>query len=267
MMRYQVNSPDLDYLSMLNINQTSTLWTTTAPEKIILATNQLHVWQSDINITKIQAGRIYSILSKKEKARASRFKFEEHRLKFIAARATLRKILSHYLSIDPNAISFTENKYGKPGLKDEINKSSIFFNISHSHNMALFAISNEENIGIDIEAVNRKIDFDEISKRFFSDRENEHIQALPISQKSIDFYKIWTAKEAFIKAIGQGLSFPLKEFEISLNNNTISLASIYGDPNKASTWNLFKYDVPDEYESSIAIQAERPDITSWKISI
>jgi 4'-phosphopantetheinyl transferase len=245
--------------------QTEAHWSSTAPTQLCLSNSEIHIWRSNINISKSLANEMLPILSSDEKERANSFKFDEHRLKFIAARSTLRKILSCYLEIDPASIKFIENEYGKP--KIDKNTKGIFFNISHAHNLAAYAISKEANIGIDIEFINAKVDFNGISTRFFSDKESLYIQSLPVAEKATAFYKIWTAKEAFIKAIGQGLSFPLKEFEISLANNTVVLESIYGDPCKAKEWTLLTYRVPAEYESCIAIQSiTKPRLNSWEIA-
>ncbi|MDF3054718.1 MAG: phosphopantetheine-protein transferase [Gammaproteobacteria bacterium] len=246
--------------------QSSSLWISSAPEKIKLHPRDVHVWYAHIAITEAQANAAYPILSDIEKDRAQRFKFGEHRLKFIAARSTLRKILSYYLPIQPASIGFIENQYGKPMLDSTQNKKGIFFNVSHSHDMAVYAISLEENIGVDIEFKEKSLNFDQIALRFFSAQESQYIQSLiNMSEKASAFFKIWTGKEAFIKAIGQGLSFPLKEFQISLKGETAFLESIYGDIDRAKTWSLFQLNVPDNYQACGIVESNTVTLAHWGI--
>jgi 4'-phosphopantetheinyl transferase len=243
------------------------LWTSAAPKNIHLGPTDLHVWQANIEITSTQAQAIYPLLSPTEKDRAENFKFDTHRLKFIAARANLRKILSYYLLMRPESICFTENQYGKPMLDSTQHPSGIFFNLSHAHKIALYAISPVENIGIDIEFMDRKVDFDGIATRFFSKKESQHIQSITaIEKKTRDFFKIWTAKEAFIKAVGRGLSFPLKEFDISFKKGKVFLAHIDGDTYQARDWVLFPLEVPSDYQACVCIQSEMPELNTITFS-
>src|SRR5262245_13951575 len=140
---------------MLNTKKHSSLWNSSAPGEIKLCPSDLHIWHTCTNITKAQADAAYSMLSMTEQDRSKRFKFDHDRLRFIAVRSTLREILSYYLSIKPALISFTENGYGKPMLDGVKSDTNIFFNISHAHNRAIYAISKEENLGVDIEFTDR----------------------------------------------------------------------------------------------------------------
>lgn len=157
-------------------------------------------------------------LSADEKVRAKRILLEKARLEFIENRMIMRNILAEYLQIPPEKIEFTYNSYGKPLLKN--NKMNLQFNLSHSHGMGVLAISMGKNIGVDIEYENDGIDFRSVAQTQFSMAENRYFEQLNYTEKKEAFYRIWTMKEAFVKAVGKGLSiFPQFDVPmISLSN-------------------------------------------------
>ena len=161
-------------------------------------------------------GELAQCLSDEERGRASRFAFERDRRRFIVGRAWLRRLLASRLGLQPEAVEITYGPRGKPGLPPHLADSGLRFNVSHSEDLAVYAFSRGREIGIDVEAVRAIEDADAIAERFFSAREISAYRALDPRDKPVGFFNCWTRKEAFIKAIGEGLSHPLDSFDVSL---------------------------------------------------
>ena len=162
------------------------------------------------------AGELAQCLSDDERLRARRFVFERDRIRFIVGRAHLRKFLALRLGVKPSEVEFAYGRHGKPALSRRFADSGLHFNVAHSEDVAVYAFSRKGNIGVDVEAVREMKDADEIAARYFSHTENDAYRALDPRQKALGFFQCWTRKEAFIKAIGDGLCYPLDCFDVSL---------------------------------------------------
>jgi 4'-phosphopantetheinyl transferase len=147
--------------------------------------------------------------------RASRFHFEKDRIYFTRCRSALRSLLAGYLAIPATEIRFECLTSGKPQLAAEQNPRTLQFNVSHSANMALIAVGSERRLGVDIEKIRSEVDTASLAERFFSLRERAGLQALPDHLRVPGFFACWTRKEAFLKATGDGLSFPLVDFSVT----------------------------------------------------
>ena len=183
------------------------LWSP-APKDLILADNEVHVWRAQLELPSSQVQRLRGILTDDELDRANRFSFEIDRQRFIAARGTLRSILSCYITIYPSHLRFYYNQYGKPFLAPEFSSYLLNFNLSHSGSMALYAITRNMEIGVDVERVRSDFEYEEIAKRFFSVNEVAILRTIPTEKKLEAFYNCWTRKEAYIKAHGKGFVPP-----------------------------------------------------------
>lgn len=155
-------------------------------------------------------------LSDAERQRAGRFNFERNRRRFVVARARLRQLLGVRLNVRPESVELVYGERGKPALARGYADSDLRFNVSHSDDVAVYAFSPGHEIGIDVEAVRVIRDADGIAARFFSRRENEAYLTLNQRDKPLGFFNCWTRKEAFIKALGDGLYHPLERFDVSL---------------------------------------------------
>jgi 4'-phosphopantetheinyl transferase len=151
-----------------------------------------------------------ALLSAEERDRAARFHFDKHRRYFIAARGILRELLGRYLDKPPAAIEFSYNPYGKPAVE------GIYFNLSHSDNMALYAVSRAREVGVDIERINPAFAEEQIPEQYFSPAEVKVLRALPKQRQTEAFFNCWTRKEAYVKARGLGLSLDLQSFDVTL---------------------------------------------------
>jgi len=146
-----------------------------------------------------------------ETSRAARFYFEHHRQRFIASHVFLRRILAHYLQTPPKALCFTHNPHGKPALIE----SPLHFNLSHSQNLAVLAVTQAHPVGIDIEYFSTR-DYDGIAKMMFSPQEYKGLKAIHPRLKPLSFFNIWAQKEAVIKACGLGLAYDTQSFNVPL---------------------------------------------------
>jgi len=157
-----------------------------------------------------------ALLSDAERQRASRFVFDRDRDRFIVARARLRQLLGARLGTRPESVALVYGAHGKPALAPWLADSDLRFNLSHCDDVTLYAFSRGHEIGIDVEAVRVMPDADAIAARFFSHREQQAYRALEPRDRPLGFFQCWTRKEAFVKAIGDGLSYPLDRFDVSL---------------------------------------------------
>jgi len=206
------------------------------PEKLTLSDEEVHIWCADLELDECFQSSFLKFLSADEKARAQEFRFAEDSRNFIVARGILRSLIGKYLDINPTEISFQYSKFGKPSIAGN---NFLQFNISHSQNIALLAFTNKFNIGVDVEFVNPNIEIKDIAERFFSTNEIMNLFGLPEKEQALGFFNCWTRKEAFIKAVGEGLSFPLNNFEVSLEpNQQAKLLATHWDPKAVSKWSM-----------------------------
>ena len=214
------------------------LWSP-APKDLILADNEVHVWRAQLELPSSQVQRLRGILTEDELDRANRFSFEIDRQRFIAARGILRSILSRYITIEPSHLRFNYNQYGKPLLAPEFSSNLLNFNLSHSGSMALYAITRNMEIGIDVERVCSDFEYEEIAKCFFSVDEVAMLHTIPTEKKLEAFYHCWIRKEAYVKAHGKGLSLPLDSLDVSFAPGEPPILLITKDkPQERFLWTL-----------------------------
>lgn len=193
-------------------------------------------------------------MTAEEQHRANRFHFDKDRFHFIAARGVLRWLLGHYLAISPPAVQFAYGKNGKPEL-DEMGGEygrSLQFNLSHSGTMGLAAFTHGRAVGVDIEEIRPLSDGPDIAKHYFSEWENRIFFSLPEADYPQAFFNCWTRKEAFIKAIGDGLTYPLDKFDVTLTpNEPARLLRIEGSEAKAKQWQLLDLQPEAGYAAAV----------------
>lgn len=241
----------------------SNSWKSSLPH-FFLDTNKAHVWKADLSLDSDKVFGCYELLCADEQARAKKFRFLKDKIHFIAARGILRKLLGQYLGKPPEEIIFEYGKNGKPSIQ---HFSTLQFNVSHSKGIGLFGFVEEFPLGIDVEWVQPGIEFDVLIPRFFSKAEAQCFLHLDQTQIPIAFFNCWTRKEAFIKAKGDGLSFPLQEFEVSLlPGERPELKSTHWDPLEKDLWSLFGFEVSENYVGALAIEGKLDEIDfyEWK---
>jgi 4'-phosphopantetheinyl transferase len=179
---------------------------------------EVHVWSAWLNQSEKVISELDKILSPDERERASRFLREKSRLEFIVSRGLLRKILAQYTNLETSDLIFIYSENGKPSLAPQLRRS-LFFNVSHSAGLVLFAFSAQCEVGIDVEQIRPISEADEIAERFFSHEEALKIKA-ETERKSEIFYQLWTRKEAFLKCSGTGIAHGLHQ-RMAMNETLI----------------------------------------------
>lgn len=201
--------------------------------------NQVHVWAASLEVSESVRSLFEKTLSDDELARAARFHFEEHRNRYLAAHGWLRQLLAGYLGISAATVKFVDSPLGKPGLAPSVNAGGLHFNLTHSEGLALVAIARGRAVGIDLERVRPLNDAEEMVARFFSQRENAAFRRLPEEQKPLAFFNLWTRKEAWLKATGEGIGHLLNQVEVSFRpGEPAGLKSLPQGFENLSSWSI-----------------------------
>ena len=227
-----------------------------APSSLSLTTGEVHVWRVELDQPDDWLERFRSCLEADELERASRFHFEKHRRHFIAGRGFLRHVLARYVRTQPEALKFSYSAYGKPAV------SGLRFNMSHSHNVGLLAVAENQELGVDVEHIRADFATEDIARRFFSRAEVESFNALGVGERVAAFFRCWTRKEAYIKAIGLGMSQPLDEFDVTLGPEE-QAALLYAKEDDATRWQLSDLDVGPGYAGALIVEAPVSQIHCW----
>lgn len=234
-------------------------------ETLFLGDKEVHVWRAKLNLQTPCLHRLIQTLSADERARAERFYFHKDRERFIVARGLLRVILGRYRNTEPSQLHFCYNPYGKPALANESGSNGLRFNLSHSHELALYAITRGREIGVDLECIRPDLAGDQIAERFFSPGEVKALRALPPSSQHVGFFNCWTRKEAYIKARGEGLTLPLDRFDVSVvPGEAAALLYVSGDPEESSRWSLQELVAGPGYVSALAVEGHGWRIKCWQ---
>ena len=236
-------------------------WTTrTSPTA--LDDGEVHVFRASLANPE-RAARLRGLLARDEIERARRFRTADLRRRFAVARGCLRAILGQYLDRDPARLEFRIGAHGKPFLGTAAD--GLEFNVSQSGEIALYALTRGRQVGVDVERHDsRRVD-DDIIRRFFAAGEMRALGALPPAERERAFFDCWTRKEAFVKAVGEGLSFPLDAFEVSVAAGDARLLSIRGDGATAAGWTIADVCPAAGYSGAVAIDDDEclVDCFTW----
>lgn len=228
-----------------------------------LASGEAHVWLAHLPSVQCHLERIAKVLSPTEHERAGKFRFGAHRERWQLTRGILRSTLARYLSMGATEIAFTQNAHGKPALEGPAS-SGFFFNTSHSGDYAAFSMTRLGETGVDIEKVRDDMPRrDEIAKKYFAQGENEQLQARSEAEHSRAFFDLWTRKEAFVKARGDGLFSGLDQFEVSLAEARV--LSLAGETD-ASNWWMSNLPAIAGYAGAVVVKAAACSPRFWNWS-
>ena len=235
-----------------------------APDVLELESRQVDVWRVPLDLRSAAVKSLGSTLSVEESQRAARFHFPEDRTRYIIAHSSLRNILSRYLNCDPDQLNFSTNEYGKPALDSH----NLEFNLSHSGDFALIAVSGEQKVGVDVERIRPDMEIESMARRFFSPDEVSDLMTLPPEEREVGFFNCWTRKEAYIKAQGLGLSLPLDSFDVSLTSNEPAiLRTTRPDPKETAQWTLVSLDVESNYRAAVAVEMQGVEFRLWDFNL
>ena len=227
------------------------------PNELVLADNEIHVWRVKLDLSADEITKLTTILAEDEQLKANRFRFAEHQRRYIAARGILRRLIGIYLNITGDSVKFEYNSRGKPKIAEFLNHQNLQFNVSHSQELALCGITRDRRIGIDLEYLRDIDDAAKIAQRFFSPTESALIASLHGEEQKQVFFQLWTAKEAYLKAIGSGLAGGLDRVEVSLTKQSVSLLSVGEASENAANWSLDKFIPEINYVATVAIESKQ----------
>ncbi len=223
----------------------------------------VHVWLAVLDRPADHVGTLSETLAPDERMRADRFHFEQDRSRFIVARAFLREILASYVRVEPAQLRFEYGRSGKPELAQAMGVAGLRFNMSHSDRLAIFAVTRDRAVGIDLERARVVPKAEHIAERFFSVREQSVIQGLPALIRDEAFLNGWTRKEAYLKATGDGLTRRLDSVEVSLApDDPVQLIAVDGDPGEAARWRLVALRPAADYVAALVVEGH-----GWKLQV
>ncbi|MHB8471840.1 MAG: 4'-phosphopantetheinyl transferase family protein [Gammaproteobacteria bacterium] len=173
----------------------------------------IKLWTYHVPTDIVDLQPYLALLSYLERERAKRFCFESHRAEFVIARALLRMALGRELGCHARELDFNYGQFGKPSLVTVESRDGIEFNLSHSHGMIVIAWGRSIRIGVDVEKVKEIFDHSDITRKCFSTKERQLLEASDIKDHGEIFFSLWTAKEAYSKALGIGVSYPLEKID------------------------------------------------------
>lgn len=224
------------------------------PKRPELAHDAVYVWRLALDRTPDEVAQLRLVLSEDERERADRYRIERDRARFVVGRGLLRRVLALYLEQAPERLRFAYGPHGKPELAGS-RGVNLRFNLAHSDELALLAIALGREVGIDVERVRTDLDVEPLAARYFSPRENAILAALPAEQRSRAFYTCWTRKEAYVKALGEGLGLSLDSFSVALAPGAApALLAVAGRPGEADRWTLREVEASDGFAAALAVE-------------
>ncbi len=216
-------------------------WHRSTPEQAApgLRAGHAHLWLVSLDEPPLPHDRLAGFLDDDERARAARFRFEIHRRRFEAGRGLLRWLVAHYAGFEPASLRWRHGPHGKPALDGAQPAPSLEFNLSHSGGWAVVGLTLDAVIGVDVEVARDIPELMELARTNFSAGEVRELQQLHPELQAAGFFACWTRKEAYVKALGAGLSAPLQDFEVSLDpQQPPTMRSIGGSTAAAEHWSL-----------------------------
>lgn len=237
-----------------------------------LARGELRLWTIPLDPSPAAETALGRLLSPDERERAARFRFDIHRRRYVVGRGALRRLLGRELGLPPEAVSFDYGPRGKPFLAARHAAANLQFNLSNSEELALVGFLHGREIGVDVEFLKPMPDAEEIGERFFSIPEREVLHRVPDGQKEIAFFNAWTRKEAYLKAVGEGLAVALSSFDVTLApGEPAKMLALNGDRQAAERWFYLHLDPVPRYVGAVAVElAERSEIeriTSYRLAL
>ena len=238
-------------------------WQTAAAHPT-LTDQQLHIWRTPLQLPDSQLEACRRLLSAEEARQADRFYFERDRRRFIVARGTLRRLLGAYLQADPSHIELANGARGKPAVVHPQEGDKLEFNLSHTTDLAVYAFARGRQVGVDVEAHRPLDDLRQLAGTVFSPHELAVLDSLPPAQQVSAFYACWTRKEAFIKAIGEGLYFPLDHFDVTLApSEPARLLRVQGDPAALNRWQMAAFDPGNGFSGAVVFEGAQTTLSFW----
>jgi 4'-phosphopantetheinyl transferase len=220
----------------------------------------VHVWRLALDLPPAALDACRAVLSPDEHARAARLFSDQHRRRFVAARGLLRTILGRHLDEAPQAVRFAYGAHGKPALAGDV---ALRFNLAHSHELALVAVAEEREVGVDLERLRPEVAVLDIARRFFSSAEHRALHAAPPAERQLTFFRLWTCKEACVKATGEGVARALRATDVVLGPDTAQLRPP-AEPGGPARWALHELRPDAGYAGALAVEGAGWRLSCWR---
>jgi 4'-phosphopantetheinyl transferase len=215
----------------------------------------VEVWRVSLELSSAAESAAAKLIPPDELAHINSYRRPEIRLRQLLAHAAVRSVLAERSGLEPLALRFSTGPHGKPLLA--LNEGALHFNLSHSGELALIAVSASVEVGVDVEHIRPIHDVSRLAERFFTAAEASALAALPEADRNTAFFRMWTRKEALLKATGQGIANGLQCFEVSCEPEG-GLLAWDGGPEKAAKWMLHTWNPAEDYVATVA--TPRPDV-------
>jgi 4'-phosphopantetheinyl transferase len=251
-----------------------------APALPQLDTHTVHVWRAFLPEHLPRLAALTHHLSADEHTAATRFRFTADRERYILTHGLLREILQRYTGSPAEQLTFTYGDHGKPALAASTASTAstaptastagttVRFNLSHAHEMALYAISCDQELGIDIERIRTDIDYEQIARYCFSPSELATLFALTPRERAAAFFQCWTMKEAYIKGHGDGLSMPLHQFDTAFAPGTSpAILATRPDATQARLWTAVRVDPGAGYVAALVVNGPITNLSCWRVEV
>jgi len=246
MFKYNTRQKDFDLKTMNRDSPKN------APASCAIAEGDIHVWRLNL-IPEGHAGHaLEGFLSEDERCRAARFHSATDRRRFLMRRGACRQILARYLEVHPHALHLAPGPHGKPEIQDQSAAGPLHFNWSQSADRGLLVVAPGCRVGVDMEHHRPLPEAMPLARAFFSPAEVAALERLPEAVQQAAFFDCWTRKEAFVKALGAGLSFPLNRFTVSVGpEEPARLVEVDGNPAEADRWSMMSLDLGGDWSASL----------------
>lgn len=237
-------------------------------DQLSLSRSELHIWRVDLNNVNYQFKDLISLLSPEEIKRSEHFMFERDQYCHQVTHSMKRLILANYLDCNPQCLRFEIGSHGKPALDNLRNPFKIQFNISHSRDLILIAITVEDLIGIDVEYYDKKCSIEGLGENIFSPSEKIFFSALNSKEEKKEaFFRCWTRKEAYLKAIGIGLTQDLTSISVDLNkavssHDWLKISTL--SQSEIIPWKLFPLDIDNYYIANVVSTSFQKNLVCYK---
>lgn len=238
------------------------------PEDYVLSNAEVHCWHTRLGSFSPVSRSFSDILSAEEKERTENLRSVPDRVRYVVGRVMVRVLVGKLLGIRPAELLLQLEASGRPIVSHEINTRDVKFSISHSGAFVLVAVARGRSVGIDVERIPESFEFEHIAARFFSPRERAELTEVPLPERLDAFFRFWCRKEAFVKAQGAGLLYPLDQFDVSVApGEAVSLLGAGAEQAEGRRWQIRDLDVGRGYAAALA--AEGPDFTlkSWGVEV
>lgn len=246
------------------LSMASTTWSLRTADPDLLAQG-INVWRVDLDITQSVEEQLTTMLDQEEVERARRFHRAEDRRRFIASHGALRLLLAQLLEATPTEVVLARDFYGKPTIGGRHSHVNLQFNMAHSYDVALIAVGREQTLGVDIEHLRPMQDVMALAARFFSQAEIAQLRTVAGTSLELQcFFRCWTRKEAIVKGLGDGLSYRLNSFSVTLLPD--ERATVTGDESPGAgllNWSLFDLQPGDAYVASLAASNLPSTVQCW----